>query len=258
LAQAVSTPDALGLPGPDLASYDRWPAADVLAWGIERFHPKLALVTAFQAEGMVLLDMASRIQRDIRVVTIDTGRLPDETYELIDQVRGRYGIVVEVVFPDAAQVETMVERHGFNLFRHDPALRELCCHVRKVVPLDRILDRFDAWIAGLRRSQDELRSGIGKVAPDAKHAGLVKIAPIADWSREQVWNYIHEHKVPYNALYDRGYVSIGCAPCTRAVPPGLPERAGRWWWESDQAKECGLHHESRSQRLEQELAWLPK
>lgn len=249
---------AIGDPPDDLTRFDDLGPSEIIQWGLERFHPKLAIVTAFQAEGMVLIDLASRIQRDVRVITIDTGRLPDETYELIDQVRGRYGMVVEVVFPDTEQVETMVERHGFNLFRHDPALRQLCCHVRKVFPFERVLDRFDAWITGLRRSQGELRAGTGKVAVDDQHGGIMKIAPIADWSQQQVWDYIHDNKVPYNQLYDRGYASIGCAPCTRALPPGMPERAGRWWWESDQDKECGLHHESRSERLHQELAWIRK
>lgn len=240
----------------ELAALDDASAQDVMRWGFERFHPRLALITSFQVEGMVLLDIAHRIQPDLRVVTIDTGRLPQETYELIDQVRGRYGLVVEVVFPDTGQVETMVERHGMNLFTHDPALRQLCCHVRKVLPLERVLERFDAWIAGLRRSQNGSRSETPKAEIDAQRGHTVKLAPIADWSREQVWDYVREHKVPVSPLYARGYASIGCAPCTRGVAPGDPERAGRWWWEPDDEKECGMHNETRSARFDKELKWV--
>jgi thioredoxin-dependent adenylylsulfate APS reductase len=240
----------------ELETLDAAPAEDVLRWGFEQYHPKMVLVTSFQAEGMVLLDMAHRIQPDLRVVTIDTGRLPQETYELIDQVRGRYGLVVEVMFPETAHVESMVERHGMNLFTHDPALRQLCCHVRKVLPLEKVLSHFDAWIVGLRRGQNDSRSDTPKVAPDPQRGGLMKLAPIADWSREDVWDYIRANRVPTNALYGRGYTSIGCAPCTRATYPGEPERAGRWWWETDDDRECGMHNETRSERFEKELRWV--
>jgi thioredoxin-dependent adenylylsulfate APS reductase len=240
----------------DLAKFDDASPEDVLRWGFEQFHPTMALVTSFQAEGMVLLDIAHKIRPDLRVVTIDTGRLPNETYQLIDQIRGRYGIVVEVIFPHTDNVESMVERHGMNLFYNDPALRQLCCHVRKVLPLEKVLKHFDAWIVGLRRAQNGARSETGKVAIDSQHGGITKLAPIADWSKEQVWEYIHSHKVPYNGLYERGYLSIGCAPCTRPVPPGQPERAGRWWWEDDEEKECGMHQETRSDRFEKELRWV--
>ena len=232
------------------------PAEAVLRWGFERFHPRIALVTAFQAEGMVLLDMAHRVQPDLRIVTIDTGRLPNETYTLIDQIRGRYGVVVEVVFPETPHVEAMVERHGMNLFFNDPALRQLCCRVRKGFPLDKALTHFDAWITGLRRGQNGSRAATSKVAVDDQHGDVIKLSPIADWSREQVWDYIHANKVPYNTLYERGFGSIGCAPCTRAVAPGEPERAGRWWWEPDEEKECGMHSETRSERLEEETRWV--
>lgn len=245
----------------DPAELDRLDQAspeDVLRWGMERFHPQLAIVTSFQVEGMVLIDMAHRIRPDVRVVTIDTGRLPQETYALIDQVRGRYGLVVEVVFPETQQVENMVERHGMNLFYNDPALRQLCCHVRKVVPFDRVIERFDAWVTGLRRDQNGHRNGTRKVEIDERRGGVVKVSPLADWTKDQVWAYAHENKVPLNDLYGRGYTSIGCAPCTRAVIPGQPERAGRWWWELDEETECGLHAEPRSERFQKELAWLTK
>ncbi|HEX9775504.1 MAG TPA: phosphoadenylyl-sulfate reductase [Actinomycetota bacterium] len=239
-----------------LPTFEDAPPEEILRWGFEHYHPQLAVVTAFQAEGMVLIDMAHRIQPDLRVVTIDTGRLPAETYELIDQVRGRYGLIVEVIFPETSHVESMVERHGMNLFHNDPALRELCCHVRKVLPLNKVLAHFDAWIAGLRRGQNNSRATTAKVEIDDLHGGITKINPIADWTSEQVWDYIREHKVPHNALYDKGYTSIGCAPCTRATLPGEPERAGRWWWEDDEDKECGMHAETRSERFEKELRWV--
>lgn len=231
-------------------------AEEVVNWAYSRFHPSLAIITAFQAEGMVLIDMASRLHRDVRVLTVDTGRLPQETYDLMDEVRSRYGIVVEVLFPDPGKVETMVERHGLNLFRHDPALRELCCHVRKVFPFERAVEHVDAYFSGLRRSQGTTRQETPKVEDDKRFSGKVKISPLADWTQQQVWDYIHENRVPYHHLYDRGYTSIGCAPCTRAVAPGQPERAGRWWWEPEEGKECGIHRETRSERLDDELRWL--
>lgn len=240
----------------DLARFDAASPEDVLRWGVDEFHPRLAIVTGFQAEGMVVIDLAARVARDIRVFTIDSGRLPDETYELIDQVRGRYGIVVEVLFPDPKHVESMVERHGLNLFRHDVALRMLCCYARKVAPLERALERVDAWITGLRRTQSEERARTPKVQIDTAHGGIVKLNPIADWTQDRVWEYVRANKVPYNALYDRGYRSIGCAPCTRSIGPGEPERAGRWWWEGDQTKECGIHGESQDERFREELRWL--
>lgn len=238
------------------ASLARSSAEEVVNWAYSQFHPSLAVITAFQAEGMVMIDMAARLHRDVRVLTVDTGRLPQETYDLMDEVRSRYGIVVEVIFPEPAKVETMVERHGLNLFRHDPALRELCCHVRKVFPFERAVNHVDAYFSGLRRTQGVTRTETPKVQADPRFHGKVKISPLADWSQQQVWEYIHERKVPYHSLYDRGYQSIGCAPCTRAVAPGQLERSGRWWWEPEEGKECGIHQESRSERLDQELRWL--
>jgi phosphoadenosine phosphosulfate reductase len=231
-------------------------AEEVVAWAYDNYHPSLGIITAFQAEGMVLIDLAWRVHRDVRVFTVDTGRLPQETYDLMDEVRSRYGIVVEVIFPDPRDVETMVERHGLNLFRHDPALRQLCCQVRKVFPFQRAVDHVDAYFTGLRRSQGATREDTPKVQEDPQRPGKIKVSPLADWSVEQVWDYIRSNRVPHHALYDQGYRSIGCAPCTRPVQPGQTERSGRWWWEPEEGKECGLHHESRSERLEEELRWL--
>lgn len=240
----------------DLPSFAGARAEDVLAWALDEFGARVAIVTAFQTEGMVLIDMAHRIRRDVRVITVDTGRLPQETYELIDAVRGRYGISVEVVFPDAGLVEPMVARHGVDLFRRDVALRKLCCHVRKAVPLDRALGGLDAWITGVRRGQTEERAQASPVEIDAKHGGIVKVNPIVEWNGERVAEYARANTVPESALYARGYTSIGCAPCTRAISPGEDERAGRWWWESGESKECGIHASTPDERFEAELAAL--
>ena len=199
------------------------------------------MVTSFQAEGMVVLDLARQIDPGVRVLTLDTGRLPEETYEVIEAVRTGLGLEVEVITPDPADVAAMVARHGPNLFHKDPALRRLCCHVRKVAPLERALAGVEAWSTGLRRDGGRARGGIAKAERDDAHGGILKLNPLADWTRDQVWAYVRSHRLPVSALYDKGYTSIGCAPCTRPTRPGEDERAGRWWWEADQDRECGLH-----------------
>jgi len=214
---------------------------DLLEWAFERFHPRLAIVTSFQADTLVLLDMARHINRDVRVITVDTGRLPQETHDLIDRIREKYGIDVEVRHPEAAHVGAMVKRDGMNLFRASVAKRLLCCHIRKVLPLQRALEGLDAWVTGLRRDQWATRSNIRKVDVDHDHGGLVKLNPLADWTHDDVWAYIREYDVPYHPLYDRGFTSIGCVPCTRPIRPGEDGRAGRWWWETNAPKECGMH-----------------
>jgi phosphoadenosine phosphosulfate reductase len=220
-------------------------AEAVLKWAVNRFHPKIALASSFGAEDVVLIDMLCKLQGDPSIFTIDTGRLPQETYTLIDRIRDKYGVTVEVYFPRTEDVEAMVRNHGLNLFYKSLDLRVLCCNVRKVEPLKRALKNLEAWITGLRREQSPSRMGISKIELDQEHGGLIKVNPIANWSREQVWDYIVKNKVPYNELYDKGYASIGCAPCTRPVKSGEDERAGRWWWEKGSVKECGLHHSFR-------------
>ena len=187
---------------------------------------------------MVIVDLASRITSGVRVFTLDTGRLPDETYQMMETVRQRYGITVEVLFPERVEVERLVTIHGPNLFYQSVPGRERCCEVRKVRPLARKLESLQAWAAGLRREQSQTRSDVPKVQ---RQEGRVKLHPLADWTAAQVEEYIARHKVPVHPLYARGYTSIGCAPCTRAVQPGESERAGRWWWEEDSKKECGIH-----------------
>lgn len=220
-------------------------AEDALRWGLDTFGDRVALSSSFGTEDMVLVDMLCRLRARPRVFTLDTGRLPQETYDLIDTVRARYDARVEVYAPQTVAVEAMVRTHGPNLFCRSVELRKLCCHVRKVEPLQRALAGLDAWISGLRRDQAPTCARVARVELDAANGGLVKINPLADWSWAQVWDYIRTHSVPYNALHDQGYPSIGCAPCTRAVQPGEDLRAGRWWWERDAQKECGLHLASR-------------
>jgi phosphoadenylyl-sulfate reductase (thioredoxin) len=174
----------------------------------------------------------------VRVVTVDTGRLPGETFDVMATVRQRYPVRLETVLPDAAEVESMVSRFGPNLFHDSVAHRRACCQVRKVRPLDRKLASVDAYAVGLRREQNETRTGVQKVA---ESDGRKKLSPLADWSKDDVLAYIRAHDVPMHPLYERGYTSIGCAPCTRATQPGEAERAGRWWWEEGAASECGLH-----------------
>jgi phosphoadenosine phosphosulfate reductase len=217
----------------------------VLQWAYGTF-PRVVIVASFQAESSVLIDMASRIRDDVTVLTLDTGRLPQQTYDMIDRVRDRYGIDVKVVSPDATELQDMVAAHGANLFYQSADMRRRCCDVRKSRPLARALAGYDAWVTGLRRQQASTRSQTPVVAEDPEHQGLIKVAPLASWSKAQVWDYIHEHDLPYHALYELGYTSIGCAPCTRATTEGEDERAGRWWWEEDEVKECGLHWAGRA------------
>jgi thioredoxin-dependent adenylylsulfate APS reductase len=222
---------------------------ELMTWAFEKFDNRIALASSFQAEESVLIDMAYRIGKsDFRVFTLDTGRLNQETYECMDAMRERYGVRVEVLFPDAGEVEAMVRQHGLNLFYKSTELRKMCCAVRKVNPLNRALATLDAWMTGLRREQSVTRDGVRKVQVDHDHGGILKLNPLVDWSQKEVWDYIFGHGVPYNRLHDAGYPSIGCAPCTRAVAPGENLRAGRWWWESPESKECGLHAPSAAKR----------
>lgn len=223
----------------ELARLERASAPALIEWALGEFGSSLAIATAFQSEGMVIVDIAARISPAVRVFTLDTGRLPEETYKMIETVRERYGITVETVAPDTREVEAMVGLHGPNLFYREVPLRNLCCEVRKVRPLERKLRELKAWMAGLRRGQNESRADVRKIEVIE---GRLKVSPLADWSAADVSGYIREHDVPVHPLYAAGYRSIGCAPCTRAVTAGEDERAGRWWWELDAGnKECGIH-----------------
>lgn len=217
-------------------------AEEVLSWALARFPGgKLVLATSFGAEDMVLLDMCSSLRKFPRVVTLDTGRLPQETYDLMESAKERYGAELEAHHPDAAELRALIETHGPNLFYRSVDLRRLCCGVRKVAPLRRALAGCGAWITGLRRGQSPERSETG-VARWDEGFGLLKLSPLWDWSEEAVWARVKQRDIPVNRLHRDGYRSIGCAPCTRAVRPGEDERAGRWWWETG-TKECGLHRD---------------
>lgn len=223
-------------------AFEAWPAAEILGWAVKNFHPRLSLSCSFGApEGLVLLDMLHAIEPRARVFVLDTGRLPQATYDLMDRVRERYDKRIEVVFPEAAAVEAMVREHGMNLFYESIEKRQLCCRLRKVEPLRRYLAGVDAWLSGLRRDQNVTRRDTRKVEIDLAHGGIVKINPIADWESEDVWRYVREHGVPTNRLHREGYPSVGCDPCSRAIEAGDDPRAGRWWWENPDTRECGIH-----------------
>ena len=212
----------------------------VLLRNIAARHAPAVLATGFGAEGMVLIDLIARHALPIPIFTLDTGRLPEETYALIDRTRQRYGLPIDVYAPDALRLQHFVRQHGVNPFHAGVELRKACCAVRKTEPLVRALAGKGAWITGLRREQSVTRQSVAVEEFDAEHA-LPKFNPLAEWPDDDIWTYIRIHDVPYNALHDRGYPSIGCAPCTRAVQPGEDARGGRWWWEAPEHKECGLH-----------------
>ncbi len=217
---------------------------EILKWALKEFYPHLALASSFGAEDVVLIDMLVKLEPKARIFTLDTGRLNEETYDVMERIRRKYKVSIESYFPDFKKVEALERQKGFYSFRESVENRKECCHIRKVEPLERALKGLEAWITGLRREQAVTRQGVEKIEKDPAHGGIVKINPLADWTHEQVWDYIRKNEEPYNKLHDLGYPSIGCSPCTRAVKPGEDTRAGRWWWENPENKECGLH-ESR-------------
>ncbi|NDP42832.1 MAG: phosphoadenylyl-sulfate reductase [Aromatoleum sp.] len=214
--------------------------AATLLLRIASHHAPAALASSFGAEDMVLLDVIARHALPISVFTLDTGRLPGETYALIDRTREHYGLTIDVYAPDTRALEAYVRANGVNAFYDSVDLRQRCCAIRKTEPLRRALADKRAWITGMRRAQSVTRRDVALEETDGE-SGLPKFNPLADWSDGEVWDYIRLHHVPYNPLHDRGYTSIGCAPCTRAIAPGEDVRAGRWWWEQPEHKECGLH-----------------
>ncbi|HEV2953541.1 MAG TPA: phosphoadenylyl-sulfate reductase [Candidatus Dormibacteraeota bacterium] len=222
------------------ASLEGSPAQAILEWAFGRFE-KVVLVASFQAESSVLIDLAAKMGRPFEILTLDTGRLPQATHDLIDTVRARYEVPIRLVYPDQGEVAEMTATHGTNLFRQSVANRHLCCGIRKTQPLRRSLIGYDAWLTGLRRDQSPTRSNVPVVQADKDKGGIAKVAPLVKWSHDDVWGYIHEHGLPVNSLYNDGYTSIGCEPCTRATTPGEDERAGRWWWEEGAVKECGIN-----------------
>ena len=223
------------------SEYEKKSPEELLKWALGRFSPKIALASSFGAEDALLIDILVSIDKKIQIFTLDTGRLNEETYEVMDRVRSKYEVSIKSYFPDSHKVEALERTKGFYSFKESIEGRKECCGIRKVEPLRRALNGLDAWITGLRRDQSVTRAKVEKIQIDEAHQGVLKINPLADWTNDQVWDYIKKKKIPYNDLHDRGYSSIGCAPCTRAVKPGEDIRAGRWWWESAEHKECGLH-----------------
>lgn len=215
-------------------------AEEILRNALALFGKKITFATSLGAEDQVITYMLSKIDKSANIITLDTGRVFPETYDLLHRTVNRYGIAIKSFYPDTTQVEEMVNTKGINLFYESIENRKLCCHVRKIVPLRRALNGMEAWITGLRREQSVTRTDLKIVEWDAAN-GLIKINPLLEWSEVQIWDYIKLNDIPYNKLHDQGFPSIGCQPCTRAIEKGEDLRAGRWWWEMPDSKECGLH-----------------
>ena len=213
---------------------------DIIKYFFEKFPGNVALASSMAAEDQVLTDIICKNVKVPKIFTLDTGRLPKETYDTIEATRYRYEIDIEIMFPNSDTVEQMVNKKGPNLFYNSIEDRKQCCYVRKVEPLQRALTNLDVWICGLRKQQSVTRYDLEIIEWDEQF-GLIKLSPLLDWSTTDVWNYIKDNNVPYNSLHDKGYPSIGCEPCTRAITEGQDIRAGRWWWENPEQKECGLH-----------------
>lgn len=217
------------------------PPQDLLAWAFQTFEVKeVALACSLGAEDVALVDMIVKIEPKARIFVLDTGRLHQETYDVMDECRAKYGIDFEVYYPETAAVENLLRTKGANSFFFSIENRKECCHIRKVEPLRRALKDTKLWITGLRREQAVTRASLPRLEKDTDLNNL-KMNPLVEWKEADVWDYIRSSKVPYNLLHDKGFPSIGCAPCTRAVQPGEDVRAGRWWWENPDTKECGLH-----------------
>ena len=215
-------------------------AEEILKNALELFGDKLTFATSLGAEDQVITYILAQISKTANIFTLDTGRVFPESYDLLHRTINRYGLVIKSYYPDTEQVEEMVNSKGINLFYESIENRKLCCHVRKIVPLRRALSGMDAWITGLRREQSVTRTNLNIVDWDEGN-GLIKINPLLEWSESKVWEFIKSKGIPYNKLHDQGFPSIGCQPCTRAIDKGEDLRAGRWWWELPESKECGLH-----------------
>jgi phosphoadenosine phosphosulfate reductase len=213
---------------------------EVLDYFLKAFNGNIALSSSLSAEDQVLTHMICSIDNSARLFTLDTGRLFPEVYELIETTNKKYGISIEVYFPDFQKVQQMVREKGINLFYERVEYRKECCNIRKVEPLKRALAGLKVWISGLRKDQSVTRFSSKLIEWDEKY-GIIKLNPLINWTEDQVWTYIHSNNIPYNPLHDKGFKSIGCQPCTRAIQPGEEIRAGRWWWEQPEQKECGIH-----------------
>ena len=214
---------------------------EVLEWVLRTFESEsIAMATSFGAEDQVLTHIIAESGYPVSLFSLDTGRLPDETYKTMERTSDKYGIDIEILFPDKKSVEAMVNKHGPDLFYRSVHLREECCRVRKIESLKKRLEGLSLWITGLRKEQSLTRRKQNIIEWDDKF-GLYKISPLLTWSENDVWKYIRSNSIPYNSLHDSGFPSIGCAPCTRAIAQGEDIRSGRWWWEDPKNRECGLH-----------------
>ncbi|KKR96644.1 MAG: phosphoadenylyLSUlfate reductase (thioredoxin) [Candidatus Uhrbacteria bacterium GW2011_GWF2_41_16] len=214
---------------------------EVLSWAVSEIGcDNIAFATSLGAEDQVLTHILRSMKADVSIFTIDTGCLYAESHDLIQETESLYDFKYEILTPESYAVEEMINTHGKDLFYKSLELRKLCCRLRKIEPLKNKLSSLDAWICGLRRDQSITRTNIEKVQWDEVF-GIIKVNPLVDWDEKKVWDYVKKYKVPYHKLHDRGYPSIGCEPCTRAIKPGEDVRAGRWWWENKEQKECGLH-----------------
>jgi phosphoadenosine phosphosulfate reductase len=220
--------------------YSQATAEELISGFLSEYKGKIALSSSLGLEDQVLTHIVCNIDKSAKIFTLDTGRLFPETYDLIDRTNHKYGIKMSVYFPDANHVEEMVNTKGINLFFESVENRKLCCNIRKIEPLKRAFAGLEVWICGLRREQSVTRQNMQRIEWDEAN-GIIKLNPLIDWTEEEVWKFIKDHGIPYNPLHDKGFPSIGCQPCTRAIFPGEDIRAGRWWWENPDTKECGLH-----------------
>jgi phosphoadenosine phosphosulfate reductase len=216
------------------------PAEEVLRRVINNFEGKIGFSTSLGLEDQAITQMLAGIDPEVYIFTLDTGRMFPETYDLLEVTQQRYKVKIQVFFPEKNEVEEMVKRKGINLFYESIENRKLCCNVRKIQPLKRALKDVDLWISGLRREQSVTREDLALVEWDTLNQ-KIKLNPLIDWKSENLLEYISLNKIPYNPMHDHGFPSIGCQPCTRAIEPGEDIRAGRWWWENPDMKECGLH-----------------
>jgi phosphoadenosine phosphosulfate reductase len=223
------------------ARFDEESPEAVLRWALSEFHPDIALASSFGMEDIVLIAMMADILPDARIFALDTGRLHEETYEVAEEVRRKLGVRIEWCFPERAAVEELERSKGLYSFRESLGNRHECCRIRKVDPLSRALSGLRAWVTGQRREQAVTRRSLEVLEIDETHGGILKLNPLAGWTEQEVREYVRKRGLPVNRLHDMGYPSIGCAPCTRPVAPGEDPRAGRWWWERPEHKECGLH-----------------
>ncbi len=207
---------------------------------VEVHSAKAVFSTSLGVEDQAITHILMQISRDVSIFTLDTGRMFPETYEVLEKTEARYGIRIKVVFPDYKAVEHMVQTRGINLFYYSIENRKMCCHIRKIEPLKRALKNQEVWITGLRREQSPTRQDLHYAQLDEENQ-VIKVNPLLDWSDQQVWNFVRDNDIPFNTLHQKGFPSIGCQPCTRAIEPGEDLRAGRWWWENPETKECGLH-----------------